>query len=133
MKSKIQIRKNDRVLVVDDDPERQEWFRRSLSQVMMVSKALTPADGVTLLSVLGFDLIFLDHDAGWIYDTEKQEAVVASTFMEVAEWLAQVEYSGTVIIHSYNPVGAKRMAHMLGRHATVHVMPFSTFEIEVNP
>jgi hypothetical protein len=108
------------VFLVEDSAERIKWFNQ---KVQRMTVACRPDWALEELNHgAPFDIVFLDHDAQWNDATK--------TFMSVALRLAELEFSGTVVIHSMNPVGAKRMAHVLGRHATVQVMPFGTFEIE---
>ena len=118
MKPVIQIKKSDRVLVVEDNPHRRMWFQSNIPQARICA---TPADALTNVDN-SWHVLFLDHDAG----------VQADTFMPVAVAFADIQFPGRVIIHSFNPAGAQRMNCLLARHAQeVIQMPFGTFDIEL--
>ncbi len=111
-----------RVLLIEDASTRIAWFRERITELMDV--AWTPETALERAQhCLQYDLIFLDHDAKW------NDSRV--TFYEAAQLMAQLEFPGTVVIHSLNVPGAKRMEYALGRNAKVVRMPYGTFEIEV--
>lgn len=63
-----------------------------------------------------FDLILLDHDLADEHYAEVEDGVpqTEGTGTEFAKWLAETtERKSTVVIHSYNPEGANRMASAL--------------------
>jgi CheY-like chemotaxis protein len=116
LKRIITIPKDARVLVVEDSAIRINWFREHLDTFDL---AVDPKQGLDLLETsCPYDIVFLDHDASWDeFDL---------TFMPVAERLKELNYQGELIIHTYNPVGAKRMQRLL-RHGAW--MPYGTFDI----
>lgn len=116
VKQVITIPKDARVLVVEDSAIRIKWFHENLDTFDL---AVDPKQGLDLLqSGCPYDVIFLDHDASWDdFDL---------TFISVAERLQQLNYQGELIIHTYNPVGGKRMQRMLRQGVC---LPYGTFDI----
>jgi hypothetical protein len=108
--------------LIEDSGARIEWFRERI--IERLDAAWTPEMALERAGhCLEYDLIFLDHDAKW------NDARI--TFYDAALRMAQLGFSGTVVIHSLNVPGAKRMEYALGRNAKVVRMPYGTFEIEV--
>lgn len=115
----------DKVLVVEDSAERVSWFR---SKLPGASIATTKEQALEFLkNGAPFNLVFLDHDAVPIFWTEKDAD--EKTFYDVAKRLTELKFSGTVIIHSFNAAGIKRMESLLRHTADVRVMKFGTFTI----
>jgi CheY-like chemotaxis protein len=116
LKRIITIPKDARVLVVEDSAIRIRWFRENLDTFDL---AVDPRQGLDLLETgCPYDIVFLDHDASWDeFDL---------TFMPVAERLQQLDYRGELVIHTYNPVGGKRMQRMLRQG---ELIPYGTFDI----
>jgi predicted O-methyltransferase YrrM len=113
---------NTRILLVEDSFERIKWFRQQIGEQFVVGT--TPERALDAIGESApYDLVFLDHDAK--LDNPK------ITFYTVAEKLAALKFAGVVVIHSYNPVGAARMAKLLKEStpATVSIYPFGTFAI----
>jgi hypothetical protein len=126
MKPVIQIKKSDRVLVVEDNPQRRMWFQRNIPQARICA---TPTDALTNVDN-SWHVLFLDHDAG--VQAEATAGIQGDTFMPVAVAFADIQFPGRVIIHSFNPAGAQRMNCLLARHAQeVFWVPFGTFDIEL--
>lgn len=119
----VKIPKNARVFVVEDSASRIKWFREKLAggEPKMVVGTQPDYALEELQNGAPFDIIFLDHDAKWNDPN--------LTFLPVAQRLAELKFAGDVIIHSYNPPGAKRMEHILGREARVIIAPFGSFDI----
>jgi DNA-binding response OmpR family regulator len=103
-----------RVFVLDDDPERLEWFERRFRH----DEVDTAQDAVTAIEMLDnnrYDAIFLDHDllpehyGAKEWDDERTGYAVACALAgEVRQ-----QRSATIIIHSLNTDGAVRMAEKL--------------------
>jgi hypothetical protein len=116
-----------RVLVLDDDPKRLEWFRESVSTATgHAPTCCTTVDGfIRELGDHEFDVVFLDHDLCW------QDAAYAErkhgNGKEAARYLAWMGFQRTVIIHSVNEDGADAMKGYLPHS---RVAPFGTFELE---
>jgi len=100
-----------RVLVLDDDFERLKIFSRRLigQNFHLVETAKEAID--KLSTEEPFDFIFLDHDLGG------QQMVTSgkNTGYEVALWIQEHEekWPERVIVHSFNPGGAKNMLSVL--------------------
>jgi CheY-like chemotaxis protein len=88
------------ILVIDDDPARQDWFSRSLEGLGRVSAARTSADAYALLRKGSFGLAFFDHDLGADGDTG---STIASRILMEAD---TYHCPRVVWVHSANPVGA---------------------------
>jgi CheY-like chemotaxis protein len=104
-----------RVLVLDDDPERHDWFRRwygslDYTAVHTATQAIQALDGAR------FDVIFLDHDLG-DFATDRASGWTNSTGYDVVQFmvseLPEAKRPELVAIHSWNPAGAQRMQDAL--------------------
>jgi hypothetical protein len=73
-----------------------------------------------------FDVFFFDHDLGdRIFVNSNDE----NTGYQVAKFMSDKNIKGRVIIHSYNPIGAKNMMNVLPQAVYI---PFSkTMLIEI--
>lgn len=118
-------------LVIEDAASRIRWFREKLP-VSKTIYATTPEAAVEAASAVAtdYDVVFLDHDAVSIFWTPEDKDEAKSTFINAARTLAARKFAGTVIIHSFNVPGARRMESLLRHTADVHIMKFGTFEIE---
>lgn len=117
------------ILIVEDNEIRIEWFKKRLEGAKFVI-CMTPQKALNVLGVHSFDIVFLDHDAVPVFVPDDHRDNDQLTFFRVAKLLKRVEYKGIVIIHSQNPVGAKRMQQELSEQQ-VYVMPFGQFELRV--
>ena len=125
MKVIIDKSKAQAVLVVEDDSFRIEWFERQFAGIPFLFITKDVDEAITLIRLIKFDMIFLDHDLGDF--EEVLDAQFAGqpepTGLDVAK-----EIPGTVnqetecIVHSMNPTGAANIikAHP---HNTTHI-PF---------
>jgi CheY-like chemotaxis protein len=110
-----------KILLVEDDPLRIEWFRARFGEALAVTRHVEEA-WRWLTSEFDYDMLFLDHDLG----TEPRVG------RDVAIWLAQypeVQPGMTIIVHSMNIVSAPKILRDLaegGRSAMVSWMPFSS-------
>lgn len=113
-----------RVLTLDDDIERQKVFKErykddELTQVFNYDQA------IEALATMTFDLICFDHDlsyeAQWGLTDEK-------TGLDVAKYLITLPKEvmpKLAIVHSYNPIGAKRIAYTIeGYVDRIMIQPF---------
>lgn len=108
-----------RIFILDDSEERLRIFRSKLIGHAVIT-AKTVSEAISALDRDGpFKYIFLDHDLGG-------QAMVPSgpgTGYEVAQWLSQhpeKTINCDIIIHSFNPDGAKNMASFL---PTARIVP----------
>ena len=126
---RLSIPEAARVLVLDDDPKRLEWFCESVREATghAPTCCTTVDDLIHELEENEFDTVFLDHDLCW------QDAAYAErkhgNGKEAARYLAWMgfKFKGMVIIHSVNEDGAKAMKTYLPQ---ARVAPFGTFEFE---
>jgi CheY-like chemotaxis protein len=129
IKTTIKIPKRYSVLVVEDNPIRHDWFRMKLPYCEISE---TTKDAIAALTYFDkFDVIFLDHDTVHRFVDPSEPDFLDLTFWKVAQYLHRTEYKAQIIIHSGNPVGAGRMAALLGPEAKVTILPYGTFDIEV--
>ena len=128
--STIQIPGLSRCLIVEDNEARHEWFRENLPGC---SIAESPQIALEILKInQNWDIIFLDHDChGRFFVEPTDPEFLNRTFWQVAQHLHRIEFPGQIVIHSGNPVGAKRMEALLGPKCKVAVIPFGMFDIEV--
>lgn len=110
-----------RVLVVEDDGDRIVWFKQRMPNAMF---AETAEQAMRLLPMYKFNAAFLDHD---LHPTHLLSIkIFKGTGREVAKFMQDMDFKGSVVIHSKNPIGADLMCEFLP-HA--HIAPFGTFEI----
>ena len=121
-----------RVLFLDDDAERHTRFARALVGTnKVVTYVWNYEEALDALRGPRFDLAHLDHDLSF----EQQEACVQGTEpprersgTDVADYISNMSEDTRpymCIIHSFNPVGAQRMASILrGAGIQVIVAPF---------
>ena len=122
-----------KVLFLDDDTNRTRKFQqfvldKELNKDHAIYYATTAAGAIKLLTEHKFYAMHLDHDLGgktFVVDIEE-------TGYEVALWIEEniepdenaPEY---IVLHSYNPQGAKRMAAALQKlkgRTQVYFVPF---------
>jgi len=95
-----------RILILDDDPDRHEWFEKAFSG-KDITKAYTYEEAVSALdSGKKYDVVFLDHDLGSV-----ENGVDVAT--HIAKSIPEHSIPELVWIHSMNPVGARRMEDVL--------------------
>ncbi|HEY9284247.1 MAG TPA: cyclic-phosphate processing receiver domain-containing protein [Pyrinomonadaceae bacterium] len=103
-----------RVLIVEDDETRYEWFRRRLS-ACDIAVTCDAARACELLARNEYDLILLDHDLlGEHYFSDEPDD--ERTGYAVAAWLAArpgSQPAAQIVIHSLNDAGAQRMLEAL--------------------
>ena len=109
-----------RILVLDDDDIRHEWFKEyfkdhEAQHVYTVNGAIT-----ALISDPQYDFVFLDHDL----NDHKYESTAAGMYgrteltgTDVAQFIAEIlepaKKPKQVVVHSWNPDGARRMLGLL--------------------
>ena len=103
-----------RVLIVEDDGARCEWFRDRL-RAHELDVTCDPAEAVRWLAERQYELIMLDHD---LLDTHyfSDERDDDRTGYAVAAWLAAHPASqprAEIVIHSLNYGGSLRMRDLL--------------------
>ena len=95
-----------KILILEDDENRVEIFRRQLIgfDVVYVDRA---SDAIKWLSEDKFDYLFLDHDLGGKVFVEETE----NTGYEVCLWLEEnpEKKPEHIFLHSLNPNGRERM------------------------
>lgn len=124
------IPENKFVLIVEDNEERIEWFKNALSG-MRYQICMTPYDALAWLDSSTPDVVFLDHDAVPMFVQPEDPDFSDLSFYRVAQRLARDNFSGLVVIHSGNPVGALRMANLISEKNCAKVLkaPFGSFKI----
>lgn len=111
-----------RVLFLDDDPERQTRFRMNAIGCDLV-QVWNYEEAAVALAGDRFDQVFLDHDlserqAVWpaLDGGDEPYGHGERTGLDVAQLVAALpdeKRPSLVIIHSYNPDGARRMHQVL--------------------
>lgn len=105
------------IFVLEDDANRQLWFlRRFFGHTVDLAEDVSAA--FLLLKANHYDAIFLDHDLEFkhygTYDRDDP-----NTGYVVAGYLAQnprKQPHATIVVHSMNPSGSKRMLDVLRNH-----------------
>lgn len=128
MNATISIRKGGKVLIVEDDVERLNWFARKLRN-QAVWHTADPMEAVQMLqqySPESFDMIFLDYDLG--PEPLKFSTVTSKS---VVDYLNEVcttrRQQRNIIIHSQNVSASQWMNAILPGAIR---LPFGTFDIE---
>ncbi len=132
----IYVRENARVLIVEDNQERIEWFQEKLGDKIVcltdkpeeaIERLHTDCDPNTL------DALFLDFDLGHTEVMNDPEHPVQTTSAPIVEDLmfhhAVRLWDRNVVIHSQNRPGAAWIKARLTRAA---VAPFGSFDIKEN-
>ncbi len=95
-----------KILILEDDHERHEAFRLKFKDedVLIVE---TAKEAIAHLKLEDFDILFLDHDLGGKVYVESGPGTgyEVACFLEENKGLKPKQ----IIIHSLNPVGAKKM------------------------
>jgi len=91
-----------KILIVEDTLERIKIFKEILNGELVFTDSASAA--IELLSSVSFDAVFLDYDLGEGRDSG----------YSVATWIeAHPQKDLRIIIHSMNPVGAKKISDAL--------------------
>jgi CheY-like chemotaxis protein len=103
-----------RVLIVEDDESRCEWFRHRLAHCEL-DETCSVEEAIDWLGVREYELILLDHDLRdeHYFSDERDDE---HTGYAVAAWLAahpSAHQRATVVVHSLNYAGARRMVELL--------------------
>lgn len=134
------------ILVLDDNVERHEWFKKTL-QGHNVTHTWTATQAIKAMHKQKFDTVFLDHDLGDFSIDNKPVEVSSDNFnlsfspdfvndgmydaarrfltgLDVCEWMIQNEFKcpANVLIHSWNIPGARRMAETLRTISWINVV-----------
>ena len=107
-----------KVLFLDDDPERHKLFRIHYGSVHDCTYVWSYNEAVNVLQTSSvFDEAWLDHDLSESAAIGKPKPG-EKTGTHVAEFIAGMSSDTLpkkIIIHSFNPVGARRMSAILTR------------------
>ena len=102
--------KRKKVFILDDDEYRLFEFRQ-IHEGSNVVTVKTAQEAIDILSKdIDYDLISLDHDLGGeVYCSSELE----NSGYRVAKYLSGKDVKCKIVIHSWNPAGAKRMHDLL--------------------
>lgn len=102
-----------KILILDDMKIRHEHIVSKLEGKHMIFDAYTVDEAIDFLDEFSpFDMVFLDHDLGgkvFFASDEKSGYAVAKHIANMEDSIKPKE----VIVHSLNPVGAKRMTDVM--------------------
>ena len=116
------------VFVLEDQEERIEWFLKRFPEDSFILFAHSAMEGTDLLSqywhIKEWDYVFLDYDLGY---KGRQLHWYDGTGAEVARYIVQTRPRiKHIIIHSWNPEGAKYMFDgLLSAGYVVSRVPFN--------
>jgi DNA-binding response OmpR family regulator len=118
-----------KVLILEDDPERLEWFSENL-KVEDVDVTDMAEDAMNFLKNNVYDIIFLDHDLGGAVYVDSS---VFNTGFTVAKMIHETDNKNVpVVIHSWNSQGAKMMKHVMTLNKVENVYhPFLSVEFRM--
>jgi DNA-binding NtrC family response regulator len=96
-----------KIFILEDDPKRVEWLKEKLNPEIELDITDQVEEAMPWLHEREYDAIFLDHDLGG-------EQMVSSDVWNTGSTVARMIHETpnkhlTVIVHSYNPSGAKIM------------------------
>lgn len=96
-----------RIFILEDDPLRMVWFRERF-----ISHDITHADSCAQFDRFQppYDMTFMDHDLGGRQFEEHEDN--GARFAQAMQ--PTMHHLGTVVIHSYNPDGAKKIQSFIG-------------------
>jgi hypothetical protein len=123
----IKIKPTSKVFILEDDKQRQDWFRRHIPEenITLCVDVFSAKHMLNIHGVQYFDLIFLDHDLGGKQMVESDE----TTGYEIAKFISKLGHDGqNVIIHSWNGPGSRNMHGLLPKAIRVQ---FGRFNIEI--
>ena len=99
-----------KVLILEDDPNRIKTFKNKLKEhdLYFFTNVSDAKDAVAAFGP--FDYYFLDHDLdGQIFVDSKE----MNTGYRFAEFLAESNVTGEIVVHSMNPAGAQNIKGVL--------------------
>jgi len=101
-----------RILILEDDPERQIRFRRKMIGHYVIITEFADC-AIRLLQEENWDLLCLDHDLGGKVLVDSSTEL--NTGHAVAKWLEEHpdRQPEQIILHSLNPAGRQNMADCL--------------------
>lgn len=109
-----------KVLILEDDGNRIATFKKKLKDHDLYF-AVSVDEAKDMAKNFGpFDYYFLDHDLdGKVFVDSKDE----NTGYQFAKFLAEVNATGKIFVHSMNPVGAQNIKGVLPQ-ATLVPFPY---------
>ncbi len=125
-------RTGDRILFLDDNPERHAAFDLLVLGDDEVTHVRTADEcRAALLGSEPFDQVWLDHDLGDFSAAGVEGHYAAEDGSSLAEWfrlhLPPERYPDRVLIHSWNPDGARRMGRLIAETGVrVMLRPFTS-------
>lgn len=99
-----------RILLVEDNAERQLWFLTQFAPSVDIDIAWVAPAAVALLQAHQYDAIYLDHDLLPHHNGFEDDG---SSGYEVAKFLCANPPTCPIIIHSQNIYGSTRIAELL--------------------
>lgn len=112
------------VVVLEDMDQRIAWFRQKLIGVHEVWILKAALICIEVIQQKWPAIIFLDHDLGFLDAADPTRP--NGNGKEVARFLRDNNYPGTVILHSLNPPARDIMAGILPQAI---IAPYGSFQI----
>jgi hypothetical protein len=109
-----------KIFILEDDQNRLDFFYRWFENEEIFASDNVEYAKTLYLKERPFDLVFLDHDLGGRVYVSSEEP---NTGYQFAKFLVEQENSSIIIIHSWNPEGAKNMRNVLPK---AYVIPFGS-------
>ena len=121
------------ILILDDDPERHDYFRKTLTGHMTMHTSTYRGAVLMLSSMPRFDVAYLDRDLNDWGSVSKDERGNKLTGEDVADFivneLPEQQRPKQVVVHSQNEDGAQHMFDTLdgaGIYTTLVPFPYVT-------
>jgi hypothetical protein len=104
-----------KILFLDDSEERINRFKAKFVHDY-ISISRTASEAISLLEKNSFDILFLDHDLGGKIYCPSDEVSGYAVAEYVATKMNKNKLPSKIVIHSYNPSGAKNMLAILHKN-----------------
>ena len=105
--SKDRVKK---IFVLEDDENRQQWFKKTFSEVEEFHMVADAETAKKLLVKFKYDIIFLDHDLGERVYVDSSDPETGYQVMLIIP--GSINEDTYIIVHSLNTVGAKNMVNV---------------------
>lgn len=119
-----------KIFILEDNEQRIHWFMEQFmfENVTIVNNSW---DAIRILNNIKYDVIYLDHDLGYRTMVESKDE---NTGVFVAKNINETNKDTEVIVHSWNPSGAKNIANCLvnnGHEGEITVSSFGDIEFNI--
>lgn len=120
------------VIFLDDDQERHDAFEKQSVGDVVFHVYNVPEFRTLFRTGVVFDIAYLDHDLGDFDGGGYNFTSVEITGLDAVKFLVALKEDGKevpfVVVHSWNPIGAKRMCDALEDAGLLHAIQRFSYE-----